>query len=329
MKQAAFIFFTLLLVFCTNIEAQKKNADCPITDVSISIDENKYEKLQSSVLEDWVCPYIVVTFTANVKNLDSKIKPTFKWRISNGEILSGQGTSSIEVQIRSENVEAIVELVGLPKTFSSCPVRLSKTVNVAACCLPCASASIKAPDSISSSDRVFTADAKISDPTLEGISYDWTITDGIILEGQGTKTIKAKCLGLESCVVGFDIKGMAPECPFQVRHTIIVETWEFFAPRKIDSYGDLSFDIEKKHLELLGLELYKATKAQGYIVVYDRPEEITEEIINRVKQAKQFLATNFGIYLDRVTVIYEGDRRTQMTELWIASKGIKPPIQPK
>lgn len=328
MKQAVFIIFTLLLVFCTNLEAQKKNADCPFTDVSISIDENKYEKLQSSGLVDLVCPHTVVTFIANVKNLDSKIKPTFKWRISKGEILSGQGTSSIEVQTQSEPIMAIVELVDLPKTFSSCPMRSSKTVYVA-CCFPCTTASIKAPDSISSSDRVFTADASISDPTLTGISYDWTITDGIILEGQGTKTIRAKCLGLESCIVGFDIKGMAPECPSQVSKTIEVEVWEYFTPRKIDSYGDLSFEIEKKHLELLGLELYKATKAQGYIIVYYRPEEITDEIINRVKQVKQFLATNFGIYLDRVTVIYEGNRGTQMTELWIAPKGVKPPIQPK
>jgi hypothetical protein len=62
-----------------------------------------------------------MTFTANVQGIDlSKI--TFKWTISGGEIISGQGTRIVTAKLlidpRAEASLAVVEISGLPE---NCP----------------------------------------------------------------------------------------------------------------------------------------------------------------------------------------------------------------
>jgi|GEM_PF-6627003 len=197
MKRTAFLIFVFFL--CVNSNAQKESADCPVIYITTSIEENspkEYKRFFKST--QIICLPSVVVLTADVKNLDPKIKPTFQWKISSGKIISGQGTSSIKVQTNteSEDVEAEVTLGGLPKTFSSCPLRKRKTVDVVGTChFPCPMVSIKAPERVKSSERVFTASAEVSDPDYdqEG-AFEWTITNGIILDGQGTKEVRATCL---------------------------------------------------------------------------------------------------------------------------------------
>lgn len=332
MKQAAFLIIVILFIFSSNHKAQKASVICPNIRINSSVDESSlvgaYKGMRMP--EDAVCPGTVVIFTAEIAGLDSKTKPSFKWKVTAGKIISGQGTSTLKVQTRDEAVEATVDVTGLPKEYKSCPVQLSKRVFVAICdvfvCPLCISASITAPDSVISSARDFVAVARINYPDFEErLTYEWTITDGIILEGQGTLAIKANCLGLENCTVEFKIKGMPPECPSNVKR--LIDVWANTSPRKVDSYGHLTLDDEKPHLDLLATELKQKESAQGYIVVYGNSKEITEDITKRLNETRFYLTGDLKISVDRVKVIYGGYKESPITELWITPPGITPPLQ--
>src|ERR1044072_7413982 len=97
MKQAALLIFISLFIFCVNHKTQKTSVAYPSIYIDTSFD---YKDMTS---DDSVCPGSIVTLTATVKDLDSKLKPSFKWEVTNGKILSGQGTNTINL-LRSKEI---------------------------------------------------------------------------------------------------------------------------------------------------------------------------------------------------------------------------------
>lgn len=91
------------------------------------------------------CPRVVVScpnwnsdprlvFSANVSGVDQSSKLTYKWTVSNGKLISGQGTPSIIVDTNNEggiSFTATVEVNGFP---AECSNQASCAINV--CHLP-------------------------------------------------------------------------------------------------------------------------------------------------------------------------------------------------
>ena len=69
-------------------------------------------------------------FTADTKGLPGNITPTYNWSVSSGVISSGQGTSSITVELNDAgSCTATVDIGGLPRectSYSSTTVIVSK-----------------------------------------------------------------------------------------------------------------------------------------------------------------------------------------------------------
>lgn len=95
-----------------------ETSPCPAFDVKV--DENINER----ILE----PRVPITFTANVGKYDLS-KLSFNWIISRGEILEGQGTSSIKVlNDTDDGVTATIEIEGLPEGCVSTESEMSATI---------------------------------------------------------------------------------------------------------------------------------------------------------------------------------------------------------
>lgn len=82
-------------------------------------------------------PDVSQSFTANVSNPGS-YPFKYDWSISGGDIIEGQGTSSIKVvqpsELGGDNLTATVELKGLPKHCES--TSASETAVICACATP-------------------------------------------------------------------------------------------------------------------------------------------------------------------------------------------------
>lgn len=82
---------------------------------------------------DVVCPAEVeaggrATLTVNISGGDPDVSPTFRWEVSPGKIVSGQGTSSIVIEGQESNarlIKATVEVGGYdPPLEASCEIKV-------------------------------------------------------------------------------------------------------------------------------------------------------------------------------------------------------------
>jgi hypothetical protein len=73
-----------------------------------------------------------VIFTVKVSGGEPDVEATYKWSVSAGTIVKGQGTDTIEVDtsnLAGQQVEAIVEVGGFPpecQNQASCKVQIRK-----------------------------------------------------------------------------------------------------------------------------------------------------------------------------------------------------------
>lgn len=118
MKQ---IIFALILAFSFwfSVFAQNENQSCPKIEVTGG---------------GQVRPGETMSFTANVTGGLRKAPLEYEWTVSGGTISSGQGTSSITVDISGTsgeiNVTAVVKIKGL---FDNCPNTASESGSIPLC----------------------------------------------------------------------------------------------------------------------------------------------------------------------------------------------------
>jgi hypothetical protein len=125
MKNFPLLLF-LALFFAVGASAQtNQNPACPTIDVSA------INASGGGVMR----PGEPRTYTANVQGIDLK-RISYRWTVSNGTIVSGQGTPVIEVDttgLDGENITATVEIKGLA---DGCPNTKSETGAVCSCLHP-------------------------------------------------------------------------------------------------------------------------------------------------------------------------------------------------
>lgn len=80
---------------------------------------------------DGASPGKPATYRVSVSGADPSVTPTFKWSVSSGKIISGQGTAEIQVESHGSTQTATVEVGGYP---SLCATTVSCTLNI--CKLP-------------------------------------------------------------------------------------------------------------------------------------------------------------------------------------------------
>ena len=113
-----FIIFSLSLLFCSGLSAQEK---CPTITISGPAGITGSGE--------------AITFAAGLKG-EVPSNVVYRWSVSGGTIISGQGTLEIQVlgsQQNPSNITATVEFIGLPE---SCPNTASETSATVICRLP-------------------------------------------------------------------------------------------------------------------------------------------------------------------------------------------------
>lgn len=187
---------------------------CPALSV-----ESKFKNRSPWQYTDGLCPDAQVTFTAILTGVDPAERPQFNWTVSAGAIVSGQGSPIITVSMKGADelaVTATVEVTKVQGLAPGCEARASATVGSAVCCLPpCPAVSIQCPTEVVKAGKPLTFSANVSggDPELE-ITYNWSVSAGVIVSGQGTPTITVDTTRLagNSVTATLELGGLPPEC---------------------------------------------------------------------------------------------------------------------
>lgn len=167
----------------------------------------------------------------------------------------------------------------------------------------------------------FTANL-VGDYDLSKLTFNWTISGGEIIEGQGTSTIKAlRKNNNENITAMVEVTEPSRGCVLSDSETgspICLKSVRLF-----DEYGPLSSGDFKARLQNLFVELGNDLGAQGYMIIYGTNRQIAQ-------RKKLFLDGMAFLKLDasRLTMVNGGANpfgKGVWSRVWIVPPGAENP----
>ncbi len=250
----------------------------------------------------------------------------YRWLKSGGQII-GDGPdvvwdlSGAAPGTYSATVEASTGPVG-----AGCMAFSSTKVVVRNCPPPrpyCPNVIINCPDTVTLGQPVtFSANISGGTPGVTAV-YNWTVSAGTIVGGQGTPAIQVDTTGLGGQqiratveVSGYNLSCNA-SCTTQVPAPI--------QPKRSDEFGDIQRDDEKARLDNFAIALQNEPGSQGYIISYAGRRSRPGFAPRHNSFARDYLVNTRGIDASRIITLDGGYRENVALELWIVPPGAMPP----
>lgn len=172
----------------------------------------------------------------------------------------------------------------------------------------------------------FTAKISGGNPNVVPV-FSWTVSEGRIVQGQGTSSIKVDMTGVSArgptgtvTVSGFD-----SACPATASCSLIIEHWDL-SPKKFDSYGALPRKKEAMRLNAYAVELQKQPGTQAYLLAYGGRRGSAGEALKLATRSQKYLVESRGIDAERIVTLDAGYREKLMIDLWIVPTGFNRPV---
>jgi hypothetical protein len=167
-----------------------------------------------------------------------------------------------------------------------------------------------------------TFTANVGDYDLSKLTFNWTVSSGEIIEGQGTPTIKVllKNNGLNITAI-VEVKVLPNGCVLSASETGAI--CACISPSLFDEYGLLNDEDFKARLQNLFVELGNNPGSQGYMIIYGTKRQIS-------RRKKLFLDGMAFLKLDasRLTMVNGGanpNGKGIWTKVWIVPPGARNP----
>jgi hypothetical protein len=189
----------------------------------------------------------------------------------------------------------------------------------------CPTISVTCPDTVEADKPLtFTASVVDADANLK-LTYNWTISAGTIISGQGSPSVTIDTSGLPrmSITATVTVAGLNPDCTNSASCT--TATICIFPPRRFDEYGRLNFEAEQTHLDNFAAQLKNELGSQGYIIAYAGRRARPREALSRLERVKKYLVDTYNFDNNRIVAIDGGHREEFTVVLWIVQQGTMPP----
>ena len=333
-KRTAAVFGLLLLALAafayTSTRASQKNKQT----VAAPAPQNQPPTitLDSDTQIVTICPDAESISNTRVRLKATGVSPEgkplrYRWDVSGGR-LEGEGTDVVwDLSGAQPGVyNAAVTAESGPVDNPLCTAFTSTKVVVRTCPPPrpvCPNITMSCPD-VQQAGAPITFTASMSGGT-PGVSpvYNWKVTAGTILSGQGTQTITVDTAGLAGQPIDatVEVAGYNLECRASCQSSVPAPP----NPTKFDEIGEIQRDDEKARLDVFAIELQNSPGAQGYVIAYGSRNKRFGTGQQRGERAKDYLTRTRGIDASRVVVVDGGQRPTGTMELWIVPPGASPP----
>jgi hypothetical protein len=257
----------------------------------------------------------------------SSPQPRYHWSTSAGRIsgdgpevtwdLSGQRPGYykvfVEIETGSNNDEC--------RAFTSTSVLVNPCPPVQPVC---PKVSIICPDNVVV-DQPLTFSSNVSSVSSGVVPiYNWTVSAGTIIEGQGTNSIRVDTTGLAGQTVRATLSmgGYTLDCSDTCAVQIPVPP---LRPRKFDEFPAIARNDEKARLDNFGVELQNDPTASAYVIVYPGRYGKPGDVQKHTARIVDYLVNSRGIDARRIVTLVGGTRDELMVELWISPQGATPP----
>lgn len=170
----------------------------------------------------------------------------------------------------------------------------------------------------------FTSRYSGGTPAIEP-KYDWTVSAGTIIEGQGTNTIKVNTAGLAGQTVraylsmpGYGSLSCSADCGVSIPLPRIVS-------RRFDEFPDIQRNDEKARLDNFVIELQNDPTATAYVVIYPGRGSKRGEVQHHASRIVEYMVNSRGIDQHRIVTLVGSARNELSVELWVTPQGATPP----
>ncbi len=252
----------------------------------------------------------------------------YKWTTTNGTI-SGEGPEvtwnlaglkpgyhKASLDIRSVGSE------GSCQAFSSVSVLVNPCVAVQPVC---PAIEIVCPTNIAL-DQPLTFSSRYTGGVPANVTpaYNWTVSAGTIISGQGTDTIKVDTTGLAGQTIraSLSMGGYNLECSGDCGVSIPLPKP---TNRKFDEFPDISRNDEKARLDNFGIELQHDPTATAYVVVYPGRSSKRSEVQHHANRIVEYLVHSRGLDQRRIVTLVGPAKDQLKVELWVTPQGATPP----
>lgn len=252
----------------------------------------------------------------------------YKWT-TNGGRLNGDGANTTwDLSGVSQGVyQAVVEVDNGREL--DCVAFSTATVVIVDCPPPpptpvCPTISVSCPDAPAENQPVtFTATIG-GGPDNVAPSYNWTVSAGRIISGQGTPSITVDINGLAGQTIraNLDVGGYNIPCPASCATSVPIPN----KPRKFDVYPDIAFNDEKARLDNFAIQLQGEPGARGYLIIHPSRNARPGVAQRRAERAADYLVNSRGLDASRIVTRVEAAADEWIFELWIVPEGAQLPI---
>lgn len=254
---------------------------------------------------------------------------TYNYTVSGGRVV-GTG-ANVQWDLSTAQAGTYTITTGVDDGCGICGKTDTKTIRVEECpdcytpveCPACATISIDGPAGITSPGSNMTFTATASGAT----SYNWTVSRGTIVRGQGTPSITVSTSEADadqtvtaSLEVAFgDRPGTCPSCQTTASESAGVAPKP--RPSIVDEFGKATDDDVKARVDNFYIQLNNNPSAQGYIINYGSAAQI------RKRRAQIMKAINFRKYdVSRVTFVDGPDNGAgESTKFYVVPAGAENP----
>lgn len=153
--------------------------------------------------------------------------------------------------------------------------------------------------------------------------FNWTISGGRIIEGQGTGSIKVDTTGLagQTLRATLSMGGYPLDCSASCAIS-------FPAPlksRKFDEFGEIARNDEKARLDNFAIDLQNDPTSTAYVIIYPGRGYRSGQLQAQRSQIVDYLVNSRGLDAGRIITIVGPARDSMMVELWVHQQGATPP----
>lgn len=198
---------------------------------------------------------------------------------------------------------------------------------VAVRCAPpkpiCPSVAINCPERVATGQPLtFTSSLTGGTGNVPRI-FNWTVSAGRIIQGQGTSSITVDTTGLEGQTLNASLAMTGYETDCSASCSI-----QFPVPlvgRKFDEFPEISRNDEKARLDNFVIELQNDPTSVGYLIIYPGVRDRSGAAQTRAAGIVDYIVNSRGLEARRIITLVGPAREQSMVQLWASPQGAQPP----
>lgn len=160
-------------------------------------------------------------------------------------------------------------------------------------------------------------------------TYNWTVSGGTILEGQGTPSIRVDTAGLRGTTLSATVemsgdfsRPHCPRCNSNIKASAEISVYELPKPILADKFTHGNCEEVLARMDYFLTQLNNDPSSQGYILIYGLPRAVrrSERIIRNSIKFRNYDPS-------RITLINGGGNgKRAAIEMWSVPPGATPPL---